>query len=146
MPDHLQPNIFPWYDADAYPSIYGKTEVSSVTFAKFGKRHCPTTRRDFAVAGHDPGALAADAWHPVSLRQTEMVDVEFESVIYLQRPNPGWLSGQDCIDMDCDGPKVRNRYPVFLYLLQNVCCLYLWSSFQGNCMTQIFNVQLCSFV
>ncbi len=92
--------------------MYGRTEVTSVTFAKFGKRRCPTAKRDFAVAGHDPGAGAADAWHPVSLRQIEIVDVEVESKIYFQLPNPGWLSGQDCIDMDCDGPKVRYCFPL----------------------------------
>ena len=107
-----QPKIFPWYDSDAYPSIYGRTEVSLVTFAKFGIRGCPSAKRDFAVAGHDPGANAADAWHPLSLRQTELDGVELESYIYFERPNPGWLSGQDCIDMDCDGPKVRNCFPV----------------------------------
>jgi hypothetical protein len=82
--------------------------VTSVTFAKFRKQRCPNAKRDYAVAGHDPGAVAADAWHPVSLRQTETVEVERESMVYLQLPNPRWLSGSDCIDMDCDGPKVRS--------------------------------------
>ena len=104
-----QPNIFPWFDSDSYPSIYGRTEVLSVTFARFGKRQCALSKRDFAIAGHDPGANAADAWHPVSLSRIELVNVETESNIYLQRTNPGWLSGQDCIDMDCDGPKARKK-------------------------------------
>jgi hypothetical protein len=112
--DHLQPDVSAWFDTEAYPSIYGRTEISFVTFANFGKGRCPTANRDFAVAGHDPEARATDAWHPVSLRQTEMVRVDYESAIYLQRPNPKWLSGQDCIDMDCDGPKVLLYLPVLV--------------------------------
>jgi hypothetical protein len=104
----LQPEIAPWPDGQSYPSIYGRTELSSVTFAKFGKGRCPHGKRDFAVAGHDQTATAADAWHPMSLLQTEMVDVDVESMVYLQSPSPTWINAQDCIDMDCDGPKVNN--------------------------------------
>ncbi len=80
--------------------------MSSVTFANFGKRQCAGAKRNFAIAGHSSGANAADAWHPTSLRATEFIGVDFESYIYMDRGNPGWLSGSDCIDMDCDGPKV----------------------------------------
>jgi hypothetical protein len=107
--DLLQPVAQPWFTTDSggYPSIYGRTEVSFVTFAIFGKTRCTRGKRDYAVAGHDPKSHTADAWHPLSLDHTERVDVEFESTIYLQSPNPDWLNDHDCIDMDCDGPKAR---------------------------------------
>jgi hypothetical protein len=102
----LQPYAAPWYDAESYPSIYGRTDISFVTFAKFGQNRCSGGKRDFAIAGHDQKAFAADAWHPVYLKQIELIDVDFKSTVYLHPPDPKWLNSGDCIDMDCDGPKV----------------------------------------
>jgi len=34
------------------------------------------------------------------------VEVDGDSMVRLQPPNPAWLNQADCIDMDCDGPKV----------------------------------------
>ena len=67
----------------------------------------PCIKRDYALAGHDPSANAADAWHPMSLRKIELVAVDWESLALLQPPNPAWINQADCIDMDCDGPRVR---------------------------------------
>ena len=100
--------------------------MSTVTFANFGKRKCAGAKRNFALAGHSSGANAADAWHPTSLRKIELVSVDFESYIYLDRGNPGWLSGSDCIDMDCDGPKVRiHAFSVSLQLLDVLPWLFV---------------------
>lgn len=42
----------------------------------------------------------------MTLRNIEKVDVDAGSLAYLDPPNPGWINQADCIDMDCDGPKV----------------------------------------
>jgi hypothetical protein len=82
-------------------------QVFSVTFAGFGRAPAPCTKRDYALAGHDPSAIAADAWHPMTLREIELVEVDKESLVRLQPPSPAWINQADCIDMDCDGPRVR---------------------------------------
>jgi hypothetical protein len=86
-------------------------QVSSVTFAGFGRAPAPCIKRDYALAGHDPSATAADAWHPVSLRGIELSGVDRESLARLPPPSPSWLNQADCIDMDCDGPRVRHAEP-----------------------------------
>jgi hypothetical protein len=106
-----QPYLHPWSDADQYPAIYGQTEVSSVTFANFTMTQCAVAgdsqpKRDYAIAGHSANSLAADTWHPVNVSNLQFLNVDEASKAYLQRSNPGWINQGDCIDMDCDGPKV----------------------------------------
>ena len=107
-----QPNLHPWSDADQYPAIYGQTEVSSVTFANFTIPPCAVAgdtqpKRDYAIAGHAANSIAADTWHPINVSGLQLVSVDDASKAYLQKGNPAWINQGDCIDMDCDGPKVR---------------------------------------
>ena len=57
-----------------------------------------------------PGAEAADGWHPVITSNVELVAVEPQAVVHLNPPSPGWINQADCVDMDCDGPKVRESW------------------------------------
>ena len=83
------------------------TQVSSVTFAGFGTAPAPCKLRDYAVAGEEGGQKAADSWHPMSLSGVELTGVDPKSLAWLQPASPAWLNPADCIDMDCDGPRVR---------------------------------------
>lgn len=64
---NMAPKIKPWYNAGSYPSFYGATTISGVTFANFGIG-C-VGRRDFALAGN---GQAPDHWHPVSLSKIQV--------------------------------------------------------------------------
>lgn len=102
-----QPVDSPWSSADVYPALYGRTLISSVTFARFNNRPCAAIR-DIAIAGFGWNFKSADSWSPISLSQLKFVMVDEDSRIYFPGPNPGWLNQADCIDMDCDGPKVHS--------------------------------------
>ncbi len=95
---------------DAYSLVDGQTDISGVTLANYGVSPCPADNevRDAAISGHALNAHAADGWHPVSLQSMELVGVDGDSMVRLQPPNPDWLNQADCIDMDCDGPKVQS--------------------------------------
>ncbi len=105
----LQPIVHPWNDVDAYSVVDGQTDISGVTLANYGVSPCPAENgiRDAAISGHALNAHAADGWHPVTLQSMELVGVDADSMVRLQPPNPDWLNQADCIDMDCDGPKVQ---------------------------------------
>jgi hypothetical protein len=109
----LQPTAEPWDAHDVYPTIWGLTELKGITFSDFGVSPCDTGSdagaRNFAIAGHSPTARAADAWHPMSVREMEVVRVDADSVVRFPGPDSGWLNQDDCIDMDCDGPRVSSR-------------------------------------
>lgn len=110
----MAPVIKAWYDAGAYPSLYGQTEVEGVTFAEYGKP-CSSGPRankwDATVSGVPQGGGAADAWGPLLLKSIETVNVAMEAKVNLYGPNPSWINQADCIDMDCDGPKVSLFFP-----------------------------------
>lgn len=86
----------------------GQTDVSGITFANFGVSPCPADGgvRDVAISGHGLNSDAADGIHPMTVQSVELVNVDGDSLVRLQPPNPVWLNQADCIDMDCDGPKV----------------------------------------
>eukprot|EP00961_Rhodomonas_salina_P088399 1188685-Rhodomonas_salina.3 len=122
---NMAPKIKPWFDGGAYAALFGQTDLDGVTFANFGQP-CNTGPRagrwDHAVTGVPPSAGMADGWHPLTLKNMELVNVAMEAKIrmsgtsiahpqgnqvLLQPPNPSWINQADCIDMDCDGPKVH---------------------------------------
>ena len=106
----MAPKIFNWYNAASYPSLWGQTFLDEITFAKFGK-YCTSGARggvvDAALSGIPPRDGAADAWHPVITTNIELVQVDPKARVFLNPPDPAWINHEDCIDMDCDGPKVR---------------------------------------
>ena len=111
-----------------YPVIDGRVEATNVTFARFfSPTNCPYNV--FAI-GNNP--LSPDAVHPMEMRQTGKINVNRDNIAFYYEPNPAWIVQevsklavctrctavpsvkvhvhvsiltQDCIDMDCDGPK-----------------------------------------
>lgn len=47
-----------------------------------------------------------------------MVNVAMEAKVHLYGPSASWINQADCIDMDCDGPKVTSHQPA------GVCCFH----------------------
>jgi hypothetical protein len=80
----------------------------AITFANFGVSPCASDggSRDVAISGHALNSHAADGVHPMTIQSVELINVDGDSLVRLQPPNPSWLNRADCIDMDCDGPKV----------------------------------------
>lgn len=72
---NMAPRIKPWNDAGSYPSLYGATSISGVTFANFGIG-CQG-KRDYALSGN---SKAADHWHPVSLSDIEVFSFSSRAV------------------------------------------------------------------
>lgn len=97
---NMAPKIKPWNDAGSYPSLLGRTDTDKVTYAYFEAR---CQKVDSAVRAN---FNAADANHPLYSTRAETVRVDVgTSTVALFRSNARWISQDDCIDMDCDGPR-----------------------------------------
>jgi len=49
--------------------------------------------------------LTTDAVPPHEFSGIEKVGVDPTNVVFLNKPSPGWIAIDDCVTMDCDGPK-----------------------------------------
>lgn len=110
----MAPKIHGWNDGDAYQTLYGQTEVHDVTFANYQRSaHCQDgprqNGRDFMVSNRyvvsSAGGNQADGNHPVVLKSVEKVNSQEDSLVHWQLGSSGWITQEDCIDMDCDGPR-----------------------------------------
>jgi hypothetical protein len=84
-----------------YGSINGSTWVNNTVFASFGTDACG--RRNYMVTNN---GLSPDANHPIYIQNASIVNSNTNSSVYLFSPNPAWINPTDCVDMDCDGPRV----------------------------------------
>ncbi len=92
----LQPT-YPHYWSDTpTPSIYGQTVISGVTFASFGSTLCPVGR-NVAITSSGRNAEDADAWHPVILRNIELIAVETDSKLFFVKTDPRWINQGICV-------------------------------------------------
>eukprot|EP00117_Sycon_ciliatum_P037364 scpid335/ scgid27970/ Fibrocystin-L; Polycystic kidney and hepatic disease 1-like protein 1 len=94
-----------WHLPKSYPGIRGRMEVSDVAFARFypipsSFPGCPVGQ--FAVMNND---LSPDAMHPLHMERTVRLDVGANNLAFMYPPKLGWINQEDCVDMDCDGPK-----------------------------------------
>ena len=89
-----------WHLATHYPVIDGDCIVSNVTFANFKNRGCSFS--DFSITNNP---ISPDAVTPITIRNSKMVLVEEKSTMHFYPPDPAWVVQEDCVDMDCDGPK-----------------------------------------
>ena len=96
----MAPDIDVYSSSSSYPAIEGYTSITGITLANFDINFCGV--RDVAF---EINPDYADAFHPVGVRDIELVDVDYNSLALFHPPNPRWINPTDCIDMDCDGPK-----------------------------------------
>ena len=89
-----------WHLATHYPVIDGDCLVSNVTFANFMNRGCSFS--DYSITNNP---ISPDAVTPITIRNSNMVQVEETSTMHFYPPDPAWVVQEDCVDMDCDGPK-----------------------------------------
>jgi hypothetical protein len=92
-----------WIDTPT-PSIYGQTVISGVAFAAFGSTSCQVGRN---VAITSTGRLGknADAWHPVILRNIELIDVETDSKVFFSKTDSKWINQGNTIHW-----KIHEKY------------------------------------
>ena len=86
----MQP-LHPWDDM-SMPSIYGLTIISGVTFGSYGSTNCVPANRNVAITGTGRSGMNSDAWHPASLSNIELVDVEEDSKVYIVPTSPDWIN------------------------------------------------------
>jgi hypothetical protein len=86
----LQP-IHAWDDMPM-PSIYGLTVISGVTFGAYGSTNCFPADRNVAITGTGRSGMNSDAWHPASLSNIELVDVEEDSKVFIVPTSPDWIN------------------------------------------------------
>ena len=89
-----------WHLATHYPVIDGDCLVSNVTFANFENRGCNFS--DYSITNNP---ISPDAVTPITIRNSKMVLVGETSTMYFYPPDHKWVVQEDCVDMDCDGPK-----------------------------------------
>jgi hypothetical protein len=102
--------VFPWDDADAYPAVYGFTQVEDVTFVNFSVPCTSGTKarqRHFAISAFGP--LHSDSLAPLRTKSINLVNVDPESIVSLPDPDPGWINPSE------------NRQSYFL-TLSGICC------------------------
>ena len=46
-----------------------------------------------------------DAIHPLDIKNTKLMDVDFSSLVWMHRPDVDLITPKKCVDMDCDGLK-----------------------------------------
>ena len=105
------PKIHPWWETAPYPSLYGLTEISGVTFANFGVACTVGPRkgtRDRALSAMPSQANVADANAPLRLWNITAVAVEEDSLMYFPSTSPSWINGADCIDMVRTGTREKS--------------------------------------
>lgn len=107
-----------------YPVIDGVSTAANITFARFMETGCGY--RTVAIGSNK---LSPDATHPFHLTGTRKINVNNNSLALFYDPDPAWIvqevsnyyssssflifyphphsisTLQDCVDMDCDGPK-----------------------------------------
>ena len=90
----------PPHTISSYPALYGKVRFSTVTFASFHADSC-----GFANHALMSNPKSPDWTTPHDFTSVTWVDVATNSKVYFHPPNPSWINEEDCVDMDCDGPK-----------------------------------------
>ena len=89
-----------WHRAQHYPVIDGDFRIINTTFVNFKDRGCRFS--DYSVTNNP---ASPDAVTPLSIQNTKKIDVDEKSLMFFYPPNPAWIVQEDCVDMDCDGPK-----------------------------------------
>jgi hypothetical protein len=105
--------VAPWSDADAYPALYGFTQVENATFVNFSVPCTSGTKarqRQFAISAFGPGH--SDSLPPLRTKSINLVNVDPESIASLPDPDPGWINPSEKLE----------KYPVFY----SICCRHLW--------------------
>jgi len=95
----MVPKKKPWRSLQAaYPSLAGEVRVRNSSLANFVGSPCGVP--SVVLEGN---AAVPDATHPHYFSQ--MVVENHDRLALLHPPSRGWISIDDCVAMDCDGPR-----------------------------------------
>ena len=89
-----------WHKASHYPVIDGDCKIINVTFVNFNERGCSFS--DFSITNNP---VSPDAVTPITIEKSKLIQVDSDLLMHFYPPNPAWIVQEDCVDMDCDGPK-----------------------------------------
>jgi hypothetical protein len=90
----------PWIKTQsAYQALWGKSTVSTTRFFKFG----PNCNMKNQAIESNP--MASDGQHPHMFKSITLDKESRRSLVKLHPPDEGWIVLDDCVSMDCDGPK-----------------------------------------
>ena len=93
----------PWIKTQAgYQAIWGKATVFRTSFTKFGST--PQCTFD-SIQSIESNPMASDGQHPHMFSEITMDESSRLSLVKLHAPSAGWVVLDDCVSMDCDGPK-----------------------------------------
>ena len=96
----LVPLKKPWgLTQGGYPALWGLGTVEDTVFQNFG-RFCG---KDHVVIESNPAT--SDGQHPHHFNRIHLYNVSSHHKIKLLPPKAGWIVLDDCVSMDCDGPK-----------------------------------------
>jgi hypothetical protein len=84
----------------SYMALNGLMTVENVTFSHF-KQQCNGSRAYVLVSN----PRNEDGQHEVEFRQISLFEVDYESKVFIHRPDLAKINPTDCIDMNCDGLK-----------------------------------------
>ncbi|KAJ9506879.1 hypothetical protein QJQ45_028160, partial [Haematococcus lacustris] len=88
------PEKYPWDGLKAYETIYGFTRLTGTTLANFyGPGGCDGDFHTAALGNH---AKAPEAFHPVFMQASNVVDVSSDGLLKLTGPDPAWRNEADC--------------------------------------------------
>jgi len=97
----------PWIKTQAtYQAVWGRATVLRTSFTKFGE-DCKMAGSDITIDQRviESNPEASDGQHPHMFQEITMDRASRESLLKLHPPKSGWVVLDDCVTMDCDGPK-----------------------------------------
>ena len=100
---NIVPKMFEWsapQEHSGYPPLHASAYVHDVVFHGFKTDSCGRKHR--AITSNK---LASDTIHPTYFTGIQYVDVEGLNKFYIHPPPGGWVVLDNCVTMDCDGPK-----------------------------------------
>jgi hypothetical protein len=91
----------PWHKLmTSYAALWGETRFNGVAFANYDLDSCG--RRSHAF---ETNAAVPDAFMPFIFENVAWSNVPLDSKFFIHKPIAAWIALDDCVTMDCDGPK-----------------------------------------
>ncbi|XP_065660201.1 fibrocystin-L isoform X2 [Hydra vulgaris] len=88
----------PFENPMSYPAIKGLLRMEGVTFSSF-QSTCGLTKPDVVWTTN---IIYGDIIHPTELKNSTLVNVNINNLIYHNVPTTRFINPSDCVDMDCD--------------------------------------------
>nr|XP_047143668.1 fibrocystin-L-like isoform X2 [Hydra vulgaris] len=88
----------PFENPMSYPAIKGLLDLDRVSFISF-QSTCGLNKRDFVWMTNN---IYGDIIHPTEIKNSTLINVDFNNLIWHETPTTRFINPSDCVDMDCD--------------------------------------------